>query len=167
MSQSQRIKVVLFILCGVFAVGIIGLNIPECDDQVGLITNTLTNCSYGYIYCNGSDSQYCVDTGNCSETYFCNATTTTTIATTTATPTTPAANVSTTSSTNNNSTLSSAEVRQRCQSGVTGKYPYPNNSNYYYNCINGYLLVEQCPFCYSFNTDNGTCTGLMANCSFN
>ncbi|KAH8303691.1 hypothetical protein KR018_011701 [Drosophila ironensis] len=52
----------------------------------------------------------------------------------------------------------SSDIHVICKtSGKNGVYPYPANSNYYYQCIAGYLLLQQCPQNFHFEASQGQC----------
>ncbi|XP_023164330.2 probable serine/threonine-protein kinase roco5 [Drosophila hydei] len=151
----------------------------ECE---GVIINRIPNpnleCSE-YVYCNGDDSYYCND--DCSEPVNCygqeqeeqqeetTTTTTTTTKATTATelttpseeqPTASSSNSSTDSTTTSTTTSSTTagNLQAICKSsGRNGVYPYPANDNYYYQCLAGYLLLQQCPQHFHFNEAQGQC----------
>ncbi|XP_037942307.1 protein PRY2-like [Teleopsis dalmanni] len=87
--------------------------------------------------------------------------TATTVTATTVTPTTPILTQSTTNiptivtepttTTTLISTTTVFNVRDECQPGVDDTYPYLDNTNYYYRCLNGYLLIYQCPIGYNYD----------------
>lgn len=158
MQKSLRLDY-LVIVYGIFVVvcGINGLNITECNNHNGFINNTRPNCSYAYINCSGQDSLFCSDNRTCSANFTCtnfdNSTSTVSPnnTTTTVTPTPTS------------STASPLDVRRQCHQGVTKRFSYPQNCNYFYYCVDGFLLVEQCPFGYAFNNETGACGGLIRN----
>ncbi|XP_017112642.1 uncharacterized protein LOC108136157 [Drosophila elegans] len=165
MQQSLHLAL-LSIVYGVVLVvwGINGLNIPECTGQNGIINNTRPNCSYPYINCSAQDSLFCFQTDTCSANFICgnidtldnstaspNQTTPTVI-----TSPTPLASTSTISTT---STTSTSSIRRECRPGVTKRFSYPQNCNYFYYCVDGFLLVEQCPIGYVFDSESGACGG--------
>ncbi|BFF96443.1 uncharacterized protein DMAD_05089 [Drosophila madeirensis] len=159
MGPSLRFEFGL-IACGVIAVvcGIHGLSITECNNQFGFINNTRPNCSYPYINCSGQDSMFCVDNSTCNAAFNCNETIVSGI------PTVSPNNSSTSTSESPNTGLSTASplnVREQCRQGVTKRFSYPQNCNYFYYCVDGFLLVEQCPFGYAFDASSGACGGRM------
>ncbi|XP_017134901.1 uncharacterized protein LOC108151041 [Drosophila miranda] len=149
------------IVCGaiIVACGIHGLNITECNNQFGFINNTRPNCSYAYINCSGQDSTFCVDNITCNVAFYCNEpiiSGNSTVAPLNSTST------STSTSTSRSPILSTAsplDVREQCHQGVTKRFSYPQNCNYFYYCVDGFLLVEQCPIGYAFNATTGACGG--------
>ncbi|XP_033237375.1 uncharacterized protein [Drosophila pseudoobscura] len=60
---------------------------------------------------------------------------------------------------NSRRTSSPLDVREQCHQGVTKRFSYPQNCNYFYYCVDGFLLVEQCPIGYAFNATTGACGG--------
>ncbi|XP_017086337.1 uncharacterized protein LOC108118257 [Drosophila eugracilis] len=156
------------------------------EECMGVIINKVTNenqeCSE-FVHCDGDDSYYC--NGDCREAVECYTdrvstqapapiTTKKPIETTTekAKPEEPPFPANTTSTTLKPSTTSSTmgitstttpipsdnNVHVMCKtSGKNGVYPYPANSNYYYQCISGYLLLQQCPQNFHFEVSQGQC----------
>ncbi|XP_017086338.1 uncharacterized protein LOC108118258 [Drosophila eugracilis] len=162
MQQSLRLEL-LWIAYGLILVvwGINGLNIPECGNQNGFINNTRSNCSYSYINCSGQDSMFCLDNRTCNVNYTCGDI----LTNTTAAPvtTTPIAITTTTTTTTPSPTASPSDIRRQCRQGVTKRFSYPQNCNYFYYCVDGFLLVEQCPIGYAFDSETGACGGLIRN----
>ncbi|XP_043071265.1 uncharacterized protein in LEU2 3'region [Drosophila grimshawi] len=67
---------------------------------------------------------------------------------------------STTSTAASSTTVSSNNLQIICRrSGRDGVYPYPANDNYYYQCISGYLLLQQCPQHFHFDESLSKCIG--------
>lgn len=148
--------------------------LEECK---GVIINKVANpnleCSQ-FVHCDGDDSYYCnADCREPVECYIEDITTEVPKEVTTlrplppATPdaqpipvnTTPKSTTSSTStSTISTTPFPSNDVHVICRtSGKNGVYPYPANSNYYYQCIAGYLLLQQCPQNFHFDVTQGQC----------
>ncbi|KAI8037950.1 hypothetical protein M5D96_009451 [Drosophila gunungcola] len=54
--------------------------------------------------------------------------------------------------------MPTTDVHVKCKtSGKNEVYPYPANSNYYYQCLAGYLLLQQCPQNFHFDQSQGQC----------
>ncbi|XP_034658429.1 uncharacterized protein LOC117895127 [Drosophila subobscura] len=153
--------------------------LQECQ---GVIINKVTNpnqaCSE-FVHCNGDDSYYC--NGDCWEPIDCYGAMEETSAENKipsssapvapqdpmlaerSTPTifTPSPSYPPSSSATiaAGTTISSSSVHVICKtSGRNGVYPYPANSNYYYQCISGYLLLQQCPQNFHFEAVQERCT---------
>jgi len=158
MQQSLRFEFLL-IAYGIILVvwGINGLNIPECNGQNGIINNTRTNCSYSFINCSAEDSMFCTDNRTCNTNFTCGDIDH--VDNTTAAPILTTPSVITTPST----TASPSDIRRQCRQGVTKRFSYPQNCNYFYYCVDGFLLVEQCPIGYAFDSRTGACGGLIRN----
>ncbi|XP_017010092.2 chitotriosidase-1 [Drosophila takahashii] len=148
--------------------------LEECK---GVIINKVTNenqeCSE-FVHCDGDDSYYC--NGDCREAVECYNQEVTTKApappittprpaftTTEEEPPPPENSTSTTKTpsiapTSSTTPIPSNDIRVICKtSGRNGVYPYPANSNYYYQCISGYLLLQQCPQNFHFDAAQGQC----------
>ncbi|XP_017034093.1 uncharacterized protein [Drosophila kikkawai] len=153
--------------------------LEECS---GVIINKVANpnleCSE-FVHCNGDDSYYC--NGDCREPVECYITTevpkevttlkplppsTSTEKSTTpeeqpkpaSTTTTKSTTTSTSTSTISTTPTPSNDIHVICRtSGKNGVYPYPANSNYYYQCLSGYLLLQQCPQNFHFDVTQGQC----------
>ncbi|XP_017053068.1 uncharacterized protein LOC108096195 [Drosophila ficusphila] len=150
MQQSLRLDCLLIVYGVILVVwGIHGLNIPECTGQNGFINNTRTNCSYAYINCSAADSLFCTDNRTCSANFTCGDINP--VANTTDSPVVTTPIVVT--------TVSPSDVRRQCRQGVTKRFSYPQNCNYFYYCVDGFLLVEQCPIGYAFDPETGACGG--------
>ncbi|XP_068154965.1 uncharacterized protein [Drosophila tropicalis] len=159
--------------------------LQECEGVIiSRIQNSNPDCSE-FVYCNGEDSFYC--NGDCLEPVECYRsesesttlqppiaapTTPPTLITTvppTVIPTTPKTtttskigNMSTTKSTSRavktTTELPSTDFQLLCKiKGDNAVYPYPANPNYYYHCIAGYLLLQQCPQNFHFDAIQGQC----------
>ncbi|XP_060653123.1 uncharacterized protein LOC132789252 [Drosophila nasuta] len=174
MRQSIRID----ILPVVFTVIILGcvfpvraINITECgSNENGEYMNiTRSDCNYTVIFCNGQNSQFCDAIDMCDPSYNCPEATDISVSTT----------IGTTFSTSNGSTFSTSvgstvsttprstttgtpaeDIRAKCRRGITAKYKYPGNCNYYYYCLEGFLIVEQCPFGFVFSEETKACSRL-------
>ncbi|XP_023164458.1 uncharacterized protein LOC111595120 [Drosophila hydei] len=140
---------------------------PECDGIASgsYINNTRANCNYSLIYCDEDSSQFCDRENSCDLEYSCGGQNSSTL-----NPSTPPAAAETTTATESSNSSSSGstaapgtDVRGLCRRGVTKKYLYPGNCNYYYYCVDGFLIVEQCPIGYAFNEQLGTCSGRIAD----
>ncbi|KAH8327395.1 hypothetical protein KR074_007997 [Drosophila pseudoananassae] len=155
MQKSSRFDILL-IAYGLLVLfcAIHGLNITECNGRTGIVNNTLlSNCSYPYLNCSGADSLFCSSATNCSANFTCNET-----IVTPSDPETP-----TLATEPPSPTQSPSDVRRQCRQGVTKRFSYPQNCNYFYYCVDGFLLVEQCPIGYAFNGDTGACGGRLQN----
>ncbi|KAH8307126.1 hypothetical protein KR044_005626 [Drosophila immigrans] len=156
MRQSIRLDI-LPVVCGVIVLACVfhacALNIPACGNlQDEYINNTDINCNYKIIYCYGDQSQYCDAINMCDINYDCPAfdpSASTTIGTTVSQPT---------GSTTYTTGVSPEDVRAVCKRGITEKYRYAGNSNYYYYCIEGFLIVEQCPMGFVFSEQTRACS---------
>ncbi|XP_032599238.1 uncharacterized protein LOC6556591 [Drosophila grimshawi] len=173
MRQSIRIDIlpviiVILIVIGSASVG--AVNIADCNDIADgeFIDNPQTQCAHSLIYCDGVNSMFCDRTDWCDADFTCDGQ----IASTTASSITSGrSTISTSISTSTNTTdtpltttiSATTDVRSLCRHGVTQKYKYPGNCNYYYYCMDGFLIVEQCPIGYAFNEPNGTCSGRIAD----
>ncbi|XP_050741944.1 spindle pole body component 97 [Drosophila biarmipes] len=171
-------QLLIFLACLLPGHQVRAVFLEECK---GVIINKVTNenqeCSE-FVHCDGDDSYYC--NGDCREPVQCYqeelpteapapVTTIKPIVTTTAKPPSeePSTPVNTTSTTTSTATdppttttpvPSSDDIRVICKtSGRNGVYPYPANSNYYYQCISGYLLLQQCPQNFHFEASQGQC----------
>ncbi|KAH8327396.1 hypothetical protein KR074_007998 [Drosophila pseudoananassae] len=137
------------------------------------IPNENNECSQ-FVHCDGDNSYYC--NGDCEEPVQCYqedeeittealAPTTTALvpqeisseeSTAVSTTTTTVAPPETTLPTTTPSSIT--DVRVHCRiSGKNGVYPYPANSNYYYQCMGGFLLLQQCPQNFYFEAAQGQC----------
>ncbi|KAH8246259.1 hypothetical protein KR038_008174 [Drosophila bunnanda] len=155
--------------------------LEECK---GVIINKVSNpnldCSE-FVHCDGDDSYYC--NGDCREPVECyieDITAEVPKEVTTLKPLPPSTSTeksttpdeqpkpenkttqSTTSSTSTSTTKTtptpSNDIHVICRtSGKNGVYPYPANSNYYYQCLSGYLLLQQCPQNFHFDVTQGQC----------
>ncbi|XP_022226138.1 uncharacterized protein LOC111076597 [Drosophila obscura] len=148
--------------------------LQECQ---GVIINKVTNpnqaCSE-FVHCNGDDSYYC--NGDCWEPIDCYGAMEETSAEISipsasepvapedpkqdkkSTPTISTPSPSYTPSTAAVTNIPSTDVHVMCKtSGRNGVYPYPANSNYYYQCIAGYLLLQQCPQNFHFEAVQKQC----------
>ncbi|KAH8379143.1 hypothetical protein KR009_003278 [Drosophila setifemur] len=154
--------------------------LEECK---GVIINKVANpnqeCSE-FVHCNGDDSYYC--NGDCREPVECYLEEDNTTEAITLVPLPPATSpeqsppatvptpkpVITTKATPTpqpptvpppvTTPIPSTDVHVICRtSGKNGVYPYPANSNYYYQCISGYLLLQQCPHNLIFDENQGRC----------
>ncbi|EDV39480.1 uncharacterized protein Dana_GF24466 [Drosophila ananassae] len=148
------------------------------EDCKGVIIPKIPNenkeCSQ-YVHCDGDNSYYC--NGDCDEPVQCyqedeEITTEAPPPTTTAqqtqevsseestlvntTTSTPAPPPETTLPPTTSNPITDARVHCRI-SGVNGVYPYPANSNYYYQCLGGFLLLQQCPQNFYFEAVQGLC----------
>ncbi|XP_016936610.4 uncharacterized protein [Drosophila suzukii] len=171
-------QLLIFLACLLPGHQVRSVFLEECK---GVIINKVTNenqeCSE-FVHCDGDNSYYC--NGDCREAVECYTEELTTkapapvttikpIATTTVKPPSeeppsPANTTSTTTSTSmappttTTSVPNSDDIRVICKtSGKNGVYPYPANSNYYYQCISGYLLLQQCPQNFHFEASQGQC----------
>lgn len=169
MRQSVRIDIrpvivaVVVVVAAVVMISADAAELPECDSVAAnsFINNTRSNCSHSLIYCDGDNSQFCDSTVLCDLEYTCPPATN---GSTTLLPLPadeePAPTTSSDSSTDSTvSTPATLDVRALCRRGVTKKYMYPGNCNYYYYCVDGFLIVEQCPIGYAYNELAGTCSG--------
>ncbi|XP_017053036.1 uncharacterized protein LOC108096165 [Drosophila ficusphila] len=164
--------------------------LPHCQVQAafleeckGVIINKIANenqeCSE-FVHCDGDNSYYC--NGDCREAVECyvkEVTTKPPEPITTIKPiertteTTPSQNTTSTTKVTASSTETpsevitstpSSDVHVICKtSGRNGVYPYPANSNYYYQCIAGYLLLQQCPQNFHFDSAQGQCISKKPN----
>ncbi|KAL7733021.1 hypothetical protein ACLKA6_002825 [Drosophila palustris] len=142
------------------AVYVCALNITECANTENgkYINNTRLNCSYSLIYCNDLESQYCDEIDQCDPNYNC--TEVVIVAETNSTT------VATTNSTTMITTTTGPpfeDVRKICRRGLTEKYKYPGNCNYYYYCLEGFLIVEQCPMGFVFTEATRACSKRTAD----
>lgn len=176
----QLLIVLACLLPGYLWVQVQAVFLEECK---GVIINKVTNanqeCSE-FVHCDGDDSYYC--NGDCREAVECYTNVVTTPVTTlrpigTSTERAPSAEpVNTTSTTlatttpttiavtTTTSQVPSTDVYVICKtSGRNGVYPYPANSNYYYQCISGYLLLQQCPQNFHFDVAQGQCVATKPN----
>ncbi|XP_037943714.1 myb-like protein D [Teleopsis dalmanni] len=48
-------------------------------------------------------------------------------------------------------------VRLQCRQGVYDFIPHPRNCEYYYFCSNGFLMIFQCPFHFTWHYERRTC----------
>ncbi|XP_054744299.1 chondroitin proteoglycan 1-like [Anastrepha obliqua] len=142
-------------------------------------TNTACNSLYPFIYCNSTFSAYCTQE-KCLEEYECTSaelltaapTSRPSIATaaspipsgapiiTTTSPTTSSVTTTSTTASEPSSAANTAttmNIRKTCQTGITGNYPYPRNCRYYYRCIDGYYLLQDCGFRMSFDAIDRFC----------
>uniref|UniRef100_A0A6P4DXY2 Uncharacterized protein LOC108038301 n=1 Tax=Drosophila rhopaloa TaxID=1041015 RepID=A0A6P4DXY2_DRORH len=158
MQQSLRFGLLL-IVYGVFLVvwGIHGLDIPECRGQNGIINNTRPNCSFAYLNCSDQDSLFCYDPTSCSANFTCEQIDSVDNSTASPNQTTPIVVTTPTPTPSPSSTSSPSDIRRVCRQGVTRRFSYPQNCNYFYYCVDGFLLVEQCPIGYVFDTETGAC----------
>lgn len=163
MRQSLRtdilpvVSAVIIFGCGIY---VCALNITDCAniENGQFINNTRLNCNYSLIYCDDQNSFYCDANELCDPNYNC----TEIVALAENVTTTVSTTISTTINININTTTTRAtpseDVRAICRRGVTEKYKYPGNCNYYYYCLEGYLIVEQCPMGFAFNDATRACT---------
>ncbi|TDG42832.1 hypothetical protein AWZ03_010741 [Drosophila navojoa] len=154
--------------------------LQECEGVIiRRIPNPNLECSE-YVYCNGDDSYYC--NGDCSEPVVCydnveepeQETEQTTLRTTTLLTestasssritelppsTTPSSSSTrTTRTTSTFRTTTAGNLQATCKSSAqNGVYPYPANDNYYYQCLAGYLLLQQCPQHFHFSEAQRQC----------
>lgn len=153
--------------------------LQECEGVIiRRIPNPNPECSE-YVYCNGDDSYYC--NGDCSEPVVCydnveepeqeqetvqttvRATTLLTASTassswTTEFPTSSSSTTSTARTTSTTRTTTAGNLQAICKSSAqNGVYPYPANDNYYYQCLAGYLLLQQCPQHFHFSEAQRQC----------
>lgn len=160
MQQSLRVELLLIVYGLILVVwGINGLNIPECSGQNGFINNTRSNCNYSLINCSGQNSMFCTDNTTCNANFTCSDILP--VDNSTAIPISTTPNVVTTAST----TVSHSDIRRECRQGVTKRFSYPQNCNYFYYCVDGFLLVEQCPIGYAFDPQTGACGGRIRSSS--
>ncbi|EDV52121.2 endochitinase [Drosophila erecta] len=156
--------------------------LEECK---GVIINKVANenqeCSE-FVHCDGDDSYYC--NGDCREAVECYATVAITPVTTSrpaettterapsqepvnTTSTLASATPSTTTVAPTSTPFPSADVYVICKtSRRNGVYPYPANSHYYYQCISGFLLLQQCPQNFHFDGTQGQCVATKPNRSW-
>uniref|UniRef100_A0A6P4E5K9 Uncharacterized protein LOC108038295 n=1 Tax=Drosophila rhopaloa TaxID=1041015 RepID=A0A6P4E5K9_DRORH len=189
----RQLKVYMWQLLIVFGCLLPGYQVravflEECKGVIILkIPNENKECSE-YVHCDGDDSYYC--NGDCREAVECYNKDVTTKApvttlkpvepttknstseelpvpasTTTVTPTTKADTTSPSISTPATTTpIPNTDVHVICKtSGKSGVYPYPANSNYYYQCLSGYLLLQQCPQNFHFDESQGQCISKKPN----
>ncbi|XP_032290837.1 uncharacterized protein [Drosophila virilis] len=163
--------------------------LQECEGVIiSRVPNPNPDCSE-YVFCNGADSYYCngdctepVSCYGSNETEATMSPDSTELATeqpaassTETSRATTGSSSSSSSSSSKSSTLSStrsttslpsttttntSSLQVICRrSGQNGVYPYPANNNYYYQCIAGYLLLQQCPQHFHFDVALSQCTG--------
>ncbi|XP_030375556.1 uncharacterized protein LOC115624851 [Scaptodrosophila lebanonensis] len=136
---------IISVVCWATLLKVNALNITECDSYEGYKNNTRLNCSYSVIWCDGNYSMFCSEEDVCDESFNCS-----TEQIEESSTTSPAANAD-------------IDITEACTKGMTQKFVYPHNCNYYYYCIDGFLLVGQCPLGYVFNTENQVCSGSITD----
>jgi len=48
---------------------------------------------------------------------------------------------------------------------MTEFFPHPDNCNYFYYCIKGFLTLQQCPFYYGWDIERRSCVQIgVAKC---
>ncbi|XP_065359590.1 uncharacterized protein LOC135953567 [Calliphora vicina] len=48
-------------------------------------------------------------------------------------------------------------VRLNCHKGVYDFVPHPHRCEYYFYCLNGYLMIMRCPYDFTWHYERGTC----------
>ncbi|EDX15732.1 GD17570 [Drosophila simulans] len=53
----------------------------------------------------------------------------------------------------------------KCLPHMTEFFPHPDNCNYFYYCIKGFLTLQQCPFYYGWDIERRSCVQIgVAKC---